>query len=430
MDSKSIYSNELKEKLVTEVERRSKNILWRKFYPGIALPDEITLSAILDTCYLASFLSEEAVPLKFQIAYGGDELTKDGRTLLVFSDPVPFDSQALRRLSPATDFVDTFIAINGTADEPRGIRIAGIGHAPPNWWTKGAYFHASVPPMPPAMFVRVRGPGSLTIGWGGSSLVSIEHGKMAPRVADFLMIPPLQDFFSEGVTSLAKAAHSDVYDQFPGAQRIELVAEARSLYFDCLKGIIGRARMTSHGALFLVIPHDSASSVLASRSLNVKYPIQGSDPFSLVVAKRQIDKEATDLANKDDVEDADLFRPHYNASKIDPLLTRALSCIGDLGKVDGAVLLTDRLAAIGFGVEIRSNSAISEVVEGVSGHRWSLNPVVRRKSVEGFGTRHRSAFRFCDDHPAVAFILSQDGGIRVAKKEGGEVCHWSEIEPG
>jgi hypothetical protein len=42
--------------------------------------------------------------------------------------------------------------------------------------------------------------------------------------------------------------------------------------------------------------------------------------------------------------------------------------------------------------------------------------------VEDFGTRHRSAFRFCMAYPAgVAIVCSQDGGVRFVRSVDGQV---------
>ncbi len=53
------------------------------------------------------------------------------------------------------------------------------------------------------------------------------------------------------------------------------------------------------------------------------------------------------------------------------------------------------------------------------------------KNIELFGTRHRSAFRFCSSFDeSVAFIVSQDGEIKIAKRVGSEVILWSNINIG
>jgi hypothetical protein len=49
----------------------------------------------------------------------------------------------------------------------------------------------------------------------------------------------------------------------------------------------------------------------------------------------------------------------------------------------------------------------------------------------GYGTRHRAAFRFVEHMaPSVAFILSQDGGIKAATKVDERVVMWPDFELG
>jgi hypothetical protein len=53
------------------------------------------------------------------------------------------------------------------------------------------------------------------------------------------------------------------------------------------------------------------------------------------------------------------------------------------------------------------------------------------RDIEFFGTRHRSAFRFCSSlEDSVAFIVSQDGETKVAKRVGSEVILWTNIDVG
>jgi DNA integrity scanning protein DisA with diadenylate cyclase activity len=51
--------------------------------------------------------------------------------------------------------------------------------------------------------------------------------------------------------------------------------------------------------------------------------------------------------------------------------------------------------------------------------------------VESFGTRHRSAFRFCSSlEDSIAFVLSQDGGVKAVKRHGKDVLMWPDINTG
>src|SRR5438477_9778578 len=81
--------------------------------------------------------------------------------------------------------------------------------------------------------------------------------------------------------------------------------------------------------------------------------------------------------------------------------------IASLTAVDGAVVLTDTLRIIGFGVEVTTSLSgvdkvyVTEDADGTD---------VKETRFAEFGTRHRSAFRFAASmEQAVAFVLSQDG---------------------
>jgi hypothetical protein len=102
--------------------------------------------------------------------------------------------------------------------------------------------------------------------------------------------------------------------------------------------------------------------------------------------------------------------------------------IGSLTAVDGAVVLTDKLRIIGFGGEVRGSRPGTDTIhiaKNEEGDEITAAPFT------SYGTRHRSAFRFVENmEPSVAFILSQDGGIKAATKVGERVVMWPYFELG
>jgi DNA integrity scanning protein DisA with diadenylate cyclase activity len=51
--------------------------------------------------------------------------------------------------------------------------------------------------------------------------------------------------------------------------------------------------------------------------------------------------------------------------------------------------------------------------------------------IESFGTRHRSAFRFCSSlEDSASFVVSQDGGVKAIKRVGDKVNLWPDINTG
>jgi hypothetical protein len=84
-----------------------------------------------------------------------------------------------------------------------------------------------------------------------------------------------------------------------------------------------------------------------------------------------------------------------------------------LSRVDGGVLITDHYQLLGFGVE---------VVAPADELRTATLDDGSKENIEQYGTKHRSAFRLCDCYSqAVAFVCSQDGGIKCVCNERGVV---------
>jgi hypothetical protein len=127
-------------------------------------------------------------------------------------------------------------------------------------------------------------------------------------------------------------------------------------------------------------------------------------------------------ANLEDLDSYDWNQRNYEDTARD-----AARFIASLTAVDGAVVLTDQLQIIGFGAEVRVSTGTDtiHVAEDAEGEKLSL------AQFTGYGTRHRSSFRFVEGvQPAVAFILSQDGGIKAAMMVDGRVVMWPYFDVG
>ena len=111
---------------------------------------------------------------------------------------------------------------------------------------------------------------------------------------------------------------------------------------------------------------------------------------------------------------------------LDEALSDVSQAIASLTSVDGAVLMTDRFSVLGFGTEVVASSpSLTQV------HSMTLSEKLTPVPVESFGTRHRSAFRFCSSlEDAVAFIVSHDGGVKAVKRVGKNVVLWPDINAG
>lgn len=110
------------------------------------------------------------------------------------------------------------------------------------------------------------------------------------------------------------------------------------------------------------------------------------------------------------------------------MIKRAAGFLSSLATVDGAVVMTNKLRLLGFGAEIIATSPSLKRIKIITDFQKNVGAY---GEIEYFGTRHRSAFRFCSSfEDSVVFIVSQDGEIRIAKRVGSELLVWSNANVG
>jgi DNA integrity scanning protein DisA with diadenylate cyclase activity len=100
--------------------------------------------------------------------------------------------------------------------------------------------------------------------------------------------------------------------------------------------------------------------------------------------------------------------------------------VASLSGVDGVVVLSTHCKVRGFGVEIVHTSSEVETVQVAQDADAAK---LRMKNIEERGTRHRSAFRLCNNlERCVVFVVSQDGDARAVEKVGPNVVPWNNVD--
>jgi hypothetical protein len=199
-----------------------------------------------------------------------------------------------------------------------------------------------------------------------------------------------------------------------------------------LRRVLATIRTAQHGGTLIIVPGARLSDLLVDgRHMRVKYSFTDEEP------RRRILTLMIDILNTLAREEADgtgVGWTTYEASRARPLadmdeaLFEVAHLVADLTRVDGAVLMTDCLETVGFGVEIAGD--LPEVLQ-----------VARARDLEGRqrewvrtdrdGTRHRSAYRLCDAvRDALALVVSQDGGLRFIRWHDGSVTYWEQVATG
>jgi DNA integrity scanning protein DisA with diadenylate cyclase activity len=98
--------------------------------------------------------------------------------------------------------------------------------------------------------------------------------------------------------------------------------------------------------------------------------------------------------------------------------------LADFAGVDGAVVLTNKSRALGFGAIIKGDfDQVNTVARAID-----VEGEKRREEItESLGTRHRSVFYLCQQLPdALGIVVSQDGSVRMIKWKDALVTYWEQ----
>ena len=200
-----------------------------------------------------------------------------------------------------------------------------------------------------------------------------------------------------------------------------------------LRRIVATIRAAQHGGTLIIVPHGRVSELLQDgRYVRVKYGFTDEEPRRRVVTLMA--DIMNELARDEGANGAAVRWNTYEASRaqhlsdMDEALFEVAHLVADLTRVDGTVVMTDRLEILGFGVEIAGE--LPEVRRVARAHdlEGAAREWVRTDRV---GTRHRSAYRLCQAvRDALALVVSQDGGLRFICWHDDGVTYWEQVATG
>ena len=174
--------------------------------------------------------------------------------------------------------------------------------------------------------------------------------------------------------------------------------------------ILSRIRLLGHGGTVVFVPDDLLWSKSVERPIiyDCKQKLNEVEPIVAAFGKEVSASKPTSEFMKSGIE---LIASGTYQSAIDD----AARSIAFLSSVDGATILNSKFSVRAFGVKLKpikkktpsKSETVSRILpyEGASTREVQIDQEFR-------GTRHSSAARFVLNNPqAVAFVVSQDGGI-------------------
>lgn len=336
------------------------------------LPDDDHLRRLLEVAYHASFTADEQRRTRFRLVLCDEEQASGPLRLLLPRELVPHE---IMRLAPAAGATESMLAVavvDGT------LKIWGL--------CDSAFMQ---------LVVSARGPGTIHVGRNNLVFLALEAG----HFSDAYSRPGVFQAVIESLSSANGALWENI--DWPGGSWSPQVTVFPGLVYDALASI----QSAGHGGTVLIVPDDDMTSRPWARVLHVKYECNDNSIWpKLQTTVLQYDSKVLgDLGQNSQSEGAE--------GDVRALLSR----IAGLAAVDGAVLVTDRLRLLGFGVEVLAPPTVASI----------YLPDGATRDVTAYGTRHRSAFRFCGAYPrGTAIVCSQDGGIKCVRNQDGRVTLW------
>lgn len=412
-------------------------------WPWVSLPEKMVLDELLDVCFHASLMSEEGRPTMFRVAFISrhtpvsppqqDPVPLEPIMRYALDQAVPFSVGELRRLAPVADPRRILIAVEQIeGDARKRLQIYALIDVGMALWEMARHERGSGVASPEALVVASTRPGELSISRGDCPVIRLRGGEIVRPTQSALFFGPIARFFVDASDELIReACERSGVSQDP--------EEDDTLSFSHLRfieSILLHVAELKHGGALLFVPDAVADNdARLHEAVSIKYRLSSTRPRDALLAAMAMRLEHNDFherlhrrrtVKREDLEDLEALA--WNQREIEDSSRDAARFIGSLTAVDGAVVLTDKLRIIGFGGEVRISGPgtnMIHVAQNEDGDKSTAAPFT------GYGTRHRSAFRFVENmDPAVAFIMSQDGGIKATTKVGGRVVVWTYFEIG
>jgi hypothetical protein len=316
-------------------------------------------------------------------------------------------------------------------DDDGLLKIWGLIHSGPRWVKALHGGRDSAAPLPGCLVLCVGGPGRLSTQRGSVTVATLSRGRILCPTMDILEMELVPQTFSE-IAQAIWTRHQAAREEAPREWATLHPNFVRWLGQDALRRTLSSIRRGAHGGLILLVNRRDVPDPLEHPWLSVKYP------FLEGPARQRYENLAVKIMNTLAADWAQALEPGrfvgwneyaYSSSmhlaNLDEALTEFCQMIAGLTAVDGAVLLNMRFELLGFG------AMISGELPEVKFIRKAHDSEVKQFAMEpadGSGSRHRSAYRFCQAAPhSAAIVISQDGNVRFIKRVDDYVTYWDQI---
>ncbi|MGN7612659.1 putative sensor domain DACNV-containing protein [Magnetococcales bacterium HHB-1] len=388
--------------------------LWHEGSDGESqrLLDFDQVKHIMETVFLASLKREEDRPVQVSVGllYPGEiqESHHGAFMLLELEKETPFSVDSLIKLAPAFDPTTTTIVVYPEGEERDQMTIWGSLFSSRRGRNRfdPQTIHAKAPDMLVISSVK---PGSLSIFRGDQIIARFNAGRFTeptptPFTASLIgwnlmrMVKKHQEFKTFGVRYWR-------------------------IYRDAVDRLLMEASKRGHGGTIVWLSEEMVET--AKSWIVPKYVLEDSNEGLPVIQQLcQMEQARIRLLNHDSTETSLARKTWHLDNQIlekKRRIVELVELLAQLTRVDGALIVTDRLRPLSFGSVLVARPWQEDAIFGSEDRAYPPEQVDLGK----YGTRHNSAVNFVGKCPgSVAFVLSQDGPISALTRKDEETIYW------
>jgi hypothetical protein len=379
-------------------------------------PPKKLLQVLVETAYLTASAPEEDRFPKFKFVATPLGVVGDNQHIgrrWPFSERRLLTVSELRRLAPAVDVKKSAIWVQWSES---GLHVAGLVDLGTSWYRARMGLEYKYD-GPASLLIQVDRPGRVRVYQGSFHVATLSDGAIEGHDGISLHLS-LHEAANRGLHAMRKDLVRPKIEHPKEFYGFEFLA-----LWNTYAAIANSIAMMKHGGAIVVIP---PKTKLSDKYARTKYAQNSSvlrSAFVSFMNKRHIigdlmaRRENNEVVSNESFSHAEaLYLPFFNE------LVEATRFVAHLSACDGAIVMSDDLKILGFGVEIRAELRKgTSIVEAVDDYD-EMNRKYRRLDLEQFGMRHRSAIKLISRMPnSRALVISQDGPISAVWSENKKV---------
>ena len=370
----------------------------------LTLPPRKAMAKVFGAAFFASLTQEEGTFCRVSVVcvIGGSSTLRERpeQWEVVPLEARPLSPETLAKLAPLSGVQESHLVLSCSGTED--VSVDGLAFPVGSSWFRSNdhYLRISTPQ-----------PGTLIISSGNTRLFRYSAGKVAKDA------PPIGVGTRE-VPALATISRS-VYGR-----------DDRTFYIaELFERIVQKMRRMGHGGIIAVLEGDEIPPLLANE---VRHTLPEPIRLGPALSRLEADEAMAETLTRFRVSLVEDDAPEWNAVRSDDLrvearhqmlaaqIDRWIALLCRLACVDGAVLLSNSLSVLGFGLKIpASESPVVHEVVGYKHEEWPIFDLASR------GTRHRAAASFVEgSRSRLALIISQDRKAAVFAESESKIVYW------